>query len=161
MGDKKGTKYKGKICSPDSTRTGAAKPTREWCRGKVGVEHDWWWFDSAREKYAGLSSEQYKKCRVCGKQPYEKRSVWHSFGTSVAAVRISKKLTQIQLSKRLGITESRMSAIESDANSPSLRLMEDIAEALGVALVVELQDKKEEGRWSYRPGIRIKDKKPD
>jgi hypothetical protein len=74
------------------------KDTRRWCRGKVGVEHQWAWVrrselpnahilsrrresdEDRRDRIAieGLGKhEEVHVCRSCGKQPFEWRDVCH------------------------------------------------------------------------------------
>lgn len=47
-------------------------------------------------------------------------------------VRIEKKLAQIELARRAGISQSYLSELESNKKSPTLRQLCKIADALGV-----------------------------
>lgn len=58
----------------------------------------------------------------------------------IAELRVARQLTQMQLAKRTGMKQSRISALERAArqNNLSLRTLRRIAKALGAELQVNL-----------------------
>lgn len=68
----------------------AKKPTRRWCKGKVGIEHDWQWVAYEERPNASRIPRslehvspkvwQIKICRRCGKQSYDDRHVHRGCG---------------------------------------------------------------------------------
>ncbi|EKQ51369.1 MULTISPECIES: helix-turn-helix transcriptional regulator [unclassified Clostridium] len=50
----------------------------------------------------------------------------------IREVRLEKKLSQTQLAKKAGISQSYLSELESNKKSPTLRQLCKIADALGV-----------------------------
>lgn len=50
----------------------------------------------------------------------------------IKEVRLSKNLSQMELAKKSGISQSYLSELESNKKSPTLRLLCKIAEALNV-----------------------------
>lgn len=55
------------------------------------------------------------------------------FGEKLKQLRLSKKLTQPELSKRIHITKSMISALETDMRSPSLDVLIRIARFFNVS----------------------------
>jgi len=53
-------------------------------------------------------------------------------GDNLKALRKSKKLTQVALAKKVGISSNYYSRIERDEENPSLEILKDIAKALKV-----------------------------
>lgn len=57
-------------------------------------------------------------------------------GGSLAAIRMSKRLSQTDLANKIGTSQSRLSRIESGRDDPQLSTVAKIADALGVDLAV-------------------------
>lgn len=51
----------------------------------------------------------------------------------IKEIRIEKKMTQIQLARKAGISQSYLSELENNKKSPTLRQLCKIADALGVS----------------------------
>lgn len=54
-------------------------------------------------------------------------------GELIRHARVEKDMTQEELAERLGVAESRVSAIEQDEEAPSPDLIGEIEDALGLA----------------------------
>jgi transcriptional regulator with XRE-family HTH domain len=54
------------------------------------------------------------------------------FGKKVREIRLARKLSQGDVSRRLGLHRSYISGIERGVRNPSLKVVEKIARALGV-----------------------------
>lgn len=52
----------------------------------------------------------------------------------IASIRKAKKITQSELAKKLNINRSYLSEVENGKASPSLRMLERIANELGVTI---------------------------
>ena len=52
----------------------------------------------------------------------------------IASIRKAKKITQSDLAKRLKINRSYLSEVENGKATPSIRLLERIADELGVSI---------------------------
>lgn len=57
-----------------------------------------------------------------------------SIGQSIKTARKKKKLTQKQLAKKIGVTESYYSVWETDRHAPHIDMLICIADILGVSL---------------------------
>jgi len=55
-------------------------------------------------------------------------------GARATEIRLSKKLTQAQLAEKVGLSEESISRLERGVTFPSLRTMENIAQAMDVPL---------------------------
>lgn len=55
--------------------------------------------------------------------------------------RIKQNITQVELSKRTGITQADISRIENGTRNPSLSMVKKLADGLGMQLRVEFKDK--------------------
>lgn len=64
------------------------------------------------------------------------------FGTFVAQLRKERELTQKELADRLHVTDKAVSKWETGKGFPDLKLLEPLAEALGVSLVELLQGER-------------------
>ncbi len=58
-----------------------------------------------------------------------------SFGDRVKLLRSKKGITQVELAKRLGITQRGISYYENETSNPSMEIIEKIAKALGVTRI--------------------------
>ena len=66
-----------------------------------------------------------------------------TIGERVKAIRISKGLTQKDLEKKMYLTRSRVSSIETDRHVPGIPVLEMFAEALDVPVIRLIDD----GDW--------------
>ena len=57
------------------------------------------------------------------------------FGDRVRLLRSKKGITQVELAKRLNITQRGISYYENETSNPSMEIIEKIAKALGVAKI--------------------------
>ena len=64
------------------------------------------------------------------------------FGAFVAQLRKERALTQKELADRLRVTDKAVSKWETGKGFPDLKLLEPLAEALGVSLVELLQGER-------------------
>ena len=55
--------------------------------------------------------------------------------------RIKQNITQVELSKRTGITQADISRIENGTRNPSFSMVKKLADGLGMQLRVEFKDK--------------------
>jgi transcriptional regulator with XRE-family HTH domain len=64
------------------------------------------------------------------------------FGTRVREIRQRKGVSQVELAKRLGVTQRGISYYENEANNPSMDVIDKIAAALGVSkrMLIEYSD---------------------
>ena len=58
----------------------------------------------------------------------------YSIGSNIRDFRLKKQLTQEQLAEKLGVTFQAVSKWETNANTPDLMLLPEIAKALGVMI---------------------------
>jgi len=57
----------------------------------------------------------------------------HFFGEKLKAVRKSKRLTQLELSKRLGVSKGTVSAYEQGLSYPSIETLVNICDILNIS----------------------------
>ena len=57
-----------------------------------------------------------------------------NFGVRIKMLRLSKKMTQTDLAKRLGVTKSMISSYESDTRKPSPDVLAEIGVVFGVSM---------------------------
>jgi transcriptional regulator with XRE-family HTH domain len=62
------------------------------------------------------------------------REITSRFGARIRELRLAKKMRQIDLAERVGIQEAYVSSIESGKKEPCLRVIEMLADGLGVSL---------------------------
>ncbi len=161
MANKKAVKYKGKVCSP-TVKGANSKDTKEWCKGKVGTEHDWWWYSHSSNKETNLPTELYKKCKRCGKRDasfYDRKCVEYSFGQALQAYRLARGLTVTQLSTKSGVQESYIHSLETSSQAyttVSLFTMEQLTKALGLTMRVQIFSHDPSSWVSNREGLTIK-----
>lgn len=79
-------------------------------------------------------------------------SVSSQLGPLLQAARKSSRLTQAGLAKRLGVSQSRVSAMELDPGSISLDQLLALCGALGLELLVQTKDSKRSPGASTPPG---------
>ncbi|UTI41069.1 helix-turn-helix domain-containing protein [Niallia sp. RD1] len=65
------------------------------------------------------------------------------FGVRIRSLRKGKGWTQEELAKRLGVTHTYVSKVESENTTPPIERLQDFAEILDVSIVDLLADKKE------------------
>ena len=66
------------------------------------------------------------------------------FGAFIAQLRKEQELTQKELADRLNVTDKAVSKWETGKGFPDLKLLEPLAQALGVSLVELMQGKRQE-----------------
>lgn len=66
------------------------------------------------------------------------------FGAFVAQLRKEQRLTQKELADRLNVTDKAVSKWETGKGFPDVKLLEPLAQALGVSLVELMQGKRQE-----------------
>ena len=64
-------------------------------------------------------------------------------GEALKQARLSKNLTQEELSKRTGIHQSDISKLEKGTRNPSLKLLQRLAEGMDMFLKIEFVPKKQ------------------
>lgn len=57
-------------------------------------------------------------------------------GTSIIKIRKKKKMTQMELADKAGVSQSHISLVEKNKKKPSMKLLEDIAQVLEVPLAI-------------------------
>lgn len=81
-----------------------------------------------------LKNPQFKK-------EYEALEPEYELAKSIVAYRIAKGLTQKQLAEKIKTKQSSISRLENASVKPSLAFVEKIADALGVKVVIRLEEK--------------------
>jgi DNA-binding XRE family transcriptional regulator len=117
---------------PEDVRSLNARNTHDWCKGRKGIEHRYAWFPSGwSDRQTGLAHSEELICRECGKKNgYRQPS--YPFGKLVEAYRRQAGITQTELADRMGVTQARISMIESDRiGTPNLKTVARVAHALG------------------------------
>ncbi len=69
---------------------------------------------------------------------YERLAPEFALARALIKARTNAKLTQAQVAKRMGTTQSVVARIESGQNAPNLRTLEKYAEAVGRRIEVKL-----------------------
>ncbi|WP_308209063.1 helix-turn-helix domain-containing protein [Actinoallomurus purpureus] len=72
-------------------------------------------------------------------EAYEAARLSYELGCSVRALREDKGWSQTELARRTGMTQSAVARFESGGTVPTLPVLERLAHALGVELVVQLR----------------------
>lgn len=67
------------------------------------------------------------------------------FGAFVAQLRKEQGLTQKELADRLNVTDKAVSKWETGKGFPDVKLLEPLAQALGISLVELIREKKTPG----------------
>ena len=62
---------------------------------------------------------------------------------AIVDARNQQKLTQKELAERTGIAQTEISRIESGARNPSLKILQRLADGMGMVLKVSFEPKKE------------------
>lgn len=106
-------KYKVPTTSDPVIKHKSKKDTNKWCRGKVGVEHDWHRFQSRKYDWEVddyVIPWSHVKCFECGKSKYQKTAKSIKFplhlwidhkneGYTLIPVRVNGKLTKVDYYK--------------------------------------------------------------
>jgi hypothetical protein len=135
-------KRKNKL-DPETTKEFNARNTRDWCKGRKGVEHVWVWVDYRHFCQEGeLADQQRKVCDGCGKDGLERRPKFYSPAFLIRHYREKAKLTPGELAAKMGARweASRIAAIEAGLIDVRVNDLCDIATALGIGLRVSLGD---------------------
>src|SRR3954465_14681076 len=72
-------------------------------------------------------------------EAYEATRLAYELGRSVRALREENGWSQTELARRTGMTQSAIARFESGGTVPTLPVLERLAHALGVELVVQLR----------------------
>lgn len=91
--------------------------------------------------------EQYKKEQL--KDPefaraYEEIRPEMNMIKAIIEARISKNMTQEELSKKTGIAQSEISKLENGTRNPSIRLLQRLAEGMDMVLNISFSPKTTE-----------------
>ncbi len=70
------------------------------------------------------------------KKAYDSLEVEFAIHNALVRARIEKKLTQKELAKKLGITQSNLARFESGRTNPTLSFLQKITSGLGLKLTV-------------------------
>lgn len=62
------------------------------------------------------------------------------FGHSLRAIRIASDISQIELSKKLGIVQGQLSKIENGSRSPNVEMLFELTLILGAQVIDNLRD---------------------
>ena len=73
------------------------------------------------------------------KEEYKKSEQAYELTRKVIAARLSCNLTQAELSKRTGITQSNISRIENGSFSPTYSTLQTLAKGMGKELKIEFK----------------------
>ena len=71
---------------------------------------------------------------------YEAQAEEFELARELIAARARAKLTQVEVAKRMGTTQSAVARLESGHFRPSMRSVERYADAVGVRAVVRLEE---------------------
>ena len=89
---------------------------------------------------AGIPYEEIKRKAMKDeefKKEYERLKPQYELISKIIRMRIERNLTQEQLAKKIGISRSIISRIESGNHSPSLDFMQKLADEMGKSVHIE------------------------
>ena len=72
------------------------------------------------------------------KQAYDDLELEYKFIESLIDMRLAKKITQKELSRRIGTTQSALARFESGKINPSLNFLKRLASGIGAKLEINL-----------------------
>ena len=72
-------------------------------------------------------------------EEYERLKPKYQLISQLIEARVNRGLTQEQLAKKIGTKQSAVSRIESGRANPSIAFLQEISEALGRKLVIQLK----------------------
>lgn len=118
-----------------------SRNTRDWCKGKEGVEHVWDWVPYRPLSHVKpiLETAEVRVCKVCGKNTYDRRTKRQHLGAIIRAYRRHKGISEEDLAKTVGIPTSVLWCIETENMAVKPLLAAKFCEALGI-------------RFTYRMG---------
>lgn len=88
------------------------------------------------DNWENIKKEILKKSEI--KNAYDNLEVEYQILSDIVRLRNDKKITQKELAKKIGTTQSALSRFEMGNVNPSLDFLKKIASALGTKLVVRL-----------------------
>lgn len=88
-----------------------------------------------------FKKELFKNAKFA--KEYSRDDLAFHISSMVAEARISKNITQNQLAKKVGTTQSGVARMERGDNLPSLTSLKKVAEALGEKLYVDFKSNKD------------------
>ena len=100
------------------------------------------------KNWKSLKKELLKDKKVLGE--YNRLEPKYRLISRVIEMRLQKGITQKQLAELAGTRQSAIARFEAGAINPTLLFLEKIAEAMKARVVVDLLEKKEIGRNSFR-----------
>ena len=89
------------------------------------------------DNWETIKKEILKNSNV--KRSYDALDVEYQILSDMVRIRNQKKITQKELAKKMGTTQSALSRFETGDINPSLDFLKKIASALGTKLVVRLE----------------------
>lgn len=66
-----------------------------------------------------------------------------SFGLKIKQIRLKKRLTQIELCNKVGLTQACLSSIENGKYNPSIKQVLKISNGLNCKVIFKMEDKDE------------------
>lgn len=109
------------------------RETSQWCRGRIGMEHQWHRLDS----YTVF-------CQDCAKQRWQSKDP--SLASQVKALRESAGFTQEALAERISVSVERIKELERTytylPRNVRLDTMETLAYVCGAKLVIRFEPKE-------------------
>lgn len=116
----------------------SSKNTHDWCKGRVGVEHEAVWVPAGYPRDI-LPSWEMCECKVCGKSlGFDRRTRAYPFGEILAALRKNAGVEQAEVAESVGVPVALLAEIESGAQSVSLKKMPQYLRAVGAAISVRI-----------------------
>lgn len=116
----------------------SSKNTHDWCKGRVGVEHEPVWTAVGYPREI-LPSRETCSCKICGKSiGFDRRQKVYPFGEILAALRKNAGVEQADVAESVGVPVALLAEIESGAQSVSLKKMPQYLRAVGAAISVRI-----------------------
>ena len=123
-------KKRTKKLPDDKVKEYNTRETKQWCRGKRGVEHATHWVPAFRPHHiTGLTWSEDLVCKNCKKKIDHRRSRY-TFGTLVKLGREQRGWTQQELADKMGSTQVYICQVESDTAVPTIKTVAKFAHAL-------------------------------
>lgn len=127
---------------PDVPKHFNDRNTRDWCRGRKGVEHVKIWKDDDSMRLhhrLGMPWREELVCDGCGKK-FSSRTKRYSPGSLIRVMREKADKTQEQVCEETKIFIGRLALIEDDKQQPSLIDFEKLSIALNVRFEIKFAE---------------------
>lgn len=95
----------------------------------------------ASESFSVIKNELMKNPKFVSE--YEKSNAEFEVIKAILNARLSKNLTQKQLSEKTGISRSDISRLENGTRNPTIKLLQKLADGLGMSLKIEFVPKEQ------------------